>query len=381
MATIRLHQTTTATPEQFVAGLTDFGPGRSELFPNSADDDLEVHAQGAHEADVTGGLGRHLGTPALRLVRSQATSCCTTTDSNAAGRRLGATRTRSSATPTGRPTSTYVVVREGKNLKGKAVPRGRARERRQGCPVEGAEDHRPAGDGSAQRRATGIGMSVPDGQLSSLSRRARRRGAEAAARGSDKHRDSTGHELCWHHPQLWALLPDASDPVPTVPTWPEFLRGCVRCRQSASTEQMPDGAAGTDAPYEGTAGSLLSRARYRSRTPRAGSSGPTAGEKRADDAPVLADQELLEVPQDVRVVGRCGARGLGASSRILRLAVRRGRLVDQCRVERVLVVADDADLGHHRERDRVLARAELRDLGVGAGLLRTEVVRGERRGS
>ena len=27
MATIRLHQTTTATPEQFLAGLTDFGPG------------------------------------------------------------------------------------------------------------------------------------------------------------------------------------------------------------------------------------------------------------------------------------------------------------------------------------------------------------------
>ena len=33
MATIHLNQTTTATPEQIVAGLTDFGPGRSELFP------------------------------------------------------------------------------------------------------------------------------------------------------------------------------------------------------------------------------------------------------------------------------------------------------------------------------------------------------------
>ena len=37
MATIHLHQRTTATPGQFVAGLTDFGPGRSELFGNSAD--------------------------------------------------------------------------------------------------------------------------------------------------------------------------------------------------------------------------------------------------------------------------------------------------------------------------------------------------------
>ena len=46
MATIHLHQTTTATPEQFIAGLTDFGPGRSELFKNSADGYLEVHGLG-----------------------------------------------------------------------------------------------------------------------------------------------------------------------------------------------------------------------------------------------------------------------------------------------------------------------------------------------
>src|SRR5258705_12850145 len=57
MATIRLHQTTTATPEQFVAGLTDFGPGRSKIFPNSADDELKVHHQGPTDADVTEGSG------------------------------------------------------------------------------------------------------------------------------------------------------------------------------------------------------------------------------------------------------------------------------------------------------------------------------------
>jgi hypothetical protein len=55
MRTIRLHETTTATPEQFVAGLTDFGPGRSKLFGNSADDDLKVHDQGPDWADVTEG--------------------------------------------------------------------------------------------------------------------------------------------------------------------------------------------------------------------------------------------------------------------------------------------------------------------------------------
>jgi len=52
------------------------------------------------------------------------------------------------------------------------------------------------------------------------------------------HRDSTGHELCWHHPALWALLPEQSRGSPVVPEWPAFLRGCVRYRQSLD-EQLP----------------------------------------------------------------------------------------------------------------------------------------------
>ena len=68
MSTIHLHQTTTSTPEQYVAGLTDFGPGRSKLFGNSADEYLKVHSRGRPEADSHGRLGRHLGTSALRLV-------------------------------------------------------------------------------------------------------------------------------------------------------------------------------------------------------------------------------------------------------------------------------------------------------------------------
>ena len=57
--------------------------------------------------------------------------------------------------------------------------------------------------------------------------------------GIRQHRDSTGHDLCWHHPDLWALLPEATDPVPTVPDWPAFMRGCIRYRQSLDT-QLPD---------------------------------------------------------------------------------------------------------------------------------------------
>jgi hypothetical protein len=41
-----MHQTTTSTPEQFLAALVDFGPGRSKLFGNSADEYLEVTRRG-----------------------------------------------------------------------------------------------------------------------------------------------------------------------------------------------------------------------------------------------------------------------------------------------------------------------------------------------
>ena len=57
--------------------------------------------------------------------------------------------------------------------------------------------------------------------------------------GIRAHRDSTKHDLCWHHPQLWNLLPEKLDPQLAVPSWPEFLQGCLRYRQSLDT-QLPD---------------------------------------------------------------------------------------------------------------------------------------------
>ena len=50
--------------------------------------------------------------------------------------------------------------------------------------------------------------------------------------GIRQHRDSSGHDLCWHHPDMWALLPDSYGPMPVVPEWPVFLRGCLRYRES-----------------------------------------------------------------------------------------------------------------------------------------------------
>lgn len=68
-------------------------------------------------------------------------------------------------------------------------------------------------------------------------------------RGIREHRDSSGQELCWHHPALWGLLPEKTDPVPTVPEWPQFMRGCIRYRQSLD-EQAPD-APRSRQDYEG----------------------------------------------------------------------------------------------------------------------------------
>ena len=67
MSTIHFHRTTTATPEQFLSALIDFGPGRSKLFGNSADDYLKVHHRGP--ADLKGrALGLVLGTVGKRVL-------------------------------------------------------------------------------------------------------------------------------------------------------------------------------------------------------------------------------------------------------------------------------------------------------------------------
>ena len=54
-----------------------------------------------------------------------------------------------------------------------------------------------------------------------------------------EHRDSSGQGLCWHQPKMWGLLPEKTDPLPSVPAWPQFLRGCVAYRESLD-RQLPD---------------------------------------------------------------------------------------------------------------------------------------------
>jgi hypothetical protein len=116
MSTIHLHHTTTLTPEQYIAGLTDFGPGRSKLFGNSTDDYMKVHSLGRTQADVTEGsrgiwerLHYDWSDPNHVVLK--------TTDSNtwggASGHIYNFTRR-----PDGKTDIDVVVVRDGKNLKG-----------------------------------------------------------------------------------------------------------------------------------------------------------------------------------------------------------------------------------------------------------------------
>jgi hypothetical protein len=78
-----------------------------------------------------------------------------------------------------------------------------------------------------------------DDDLQSLTREQLLAEVSKLRRGIREHRDSSGHALCWHHPALWSLLPEKTDPAPRVPEWPQFLRGCIRYRQSLD-EQAPD---------------------------------------------------------------------------------------------------------------------------------------------
>jgi hypothetical protein len=91
-------------------------------------------------------------------------------------------------------------------------------------------------------------MTEMDDDLNSMSRDQLVAEVRKLRDGIRKHRDSTGQELCWHHPDLWGLLPEKTDPVPTIPEWPQFMAGCIRYRSSLD-EQAPN-APRTTQPYD-----------------------------------------------------------------------------------------------------------------------------------
>ena len=119
MSTIHMHQTTTLTPEQYIAGLTDFGPGRSKVFDNSTDEYLKVHSRGPTQADVTEGSGGYW--ERLHYDWSNPNHVVLkTTDSNTWGGASGHTY-NFTRRPDGLTDIDVVVVRDGKTLKGRVL--------------------------------------------------------------------------------------------------------------------------------------------------------------------------------------------------------------------------------------------------------------------
>lgn len=94
-----------------------------------------------------------------------------------------------------------------------------------------------------------------DDDLAALDRDALIGEAKRLRAGIRAHRDSSGHELCWHHPQLWSLLPEKTDPLPSVPAWPQFLHGCLAYRESLD-RQLPH-APRTEVEFDKSDASLM----------------------------------------------------------------------------------------------------------------------------
>lgn len=78
-----------------------------------------------------------------------------------------------------------------------------------------------------------------DEDLETMSREALIVEVKKLRAGIRKHRDGSGHDLCWHHPELWGLLPEKVDPEVAVPPWDKFMRGCVAYRRALERE-LPD---------------------------------------------------------------------------------------------------------------------------------------------
>lgn len=136
-----------------------------------------------------------------------------------------------------------------------------------------------------------------DDDLEPLDRHALLAEAKKLRAGIRAHRDASGHDLCWHHPALWGLLPEHSDPLPAVPTWPEFLRGCVRYRESLD-DQLPN------APRTGEAATFDTPDLLTLETACWRALAAPPEDARARLAPLLTADVVMVFPGGLRLVGR-----------------------------------------------------------------------------
>src|SRR5262245_30655377 len=116
MSVIHFHSATTSTPEQFIAGLTDFGPDRSKVFKNSADAYLILHNKSTHQADVTegsGGVWERLFYDWSEPNRVAAKTIDSNVFGGASGYKYTLTRRSNGTTDVD-----VVIIRDGKNIRG-----------------------------------------------------------------------------------------------------------------------------------------------------------------------------------------------------------------------------------------------------------------------
>ncbi len=79
-------------------------------------------------------------------------------------------------------------------------------------------------------------MTDPDADLDAMDHARLLAHARAMRQAIRAHRDASGHDLCWHHPDLWNLLPDPPKGGQAVPDWPQFMAGCIRYRAALDRE-------------------------------------------------------------------------------------------------------------------------------------------------
>ena len=122
MTTIDVTERTSATPQQFLDALTDFGPHRSEVWANSKPEFLVVHDRGDTWADVTEG-SKAAGAVWERLRydwSNPSDIVLTTTDSNTWGNGSGHRYTLTQAA-NGSTSVRTVIVRNGISTKGRII--------------------------------------------------------------------------------------------------------------------------------------------------------------------------------------------------------------------------------------------------------------------
>lgn len=71
-----------------------------------------------------------------------------------------------------------------------------------------------------------------DGDLESMTAKQLKEEVKKLRSAIRTHRDSSGHDLCWYHPELWGVLPEKIEPKPEVPETKEFLHHCRLYRES-----------------------------------------------------------------------------------------------------------------------------------------------------